>query len=47
MLGVKILLFCATLFIGANVIAATYVFFQQKNEAKRITDALEEVNREK
>jgi len=47
MLGVKILLFCAMLFIGANVIAATYVFFQQKNEAKRITDAFEEANKGK
>ena len=47
MLGVKILLFCAMVFIGANVIAATYLFFKQKNEAQRITNALEEANKEK
>ena len=47
MLGVKILLFCAMLYIGVNVRVATYVSFKQKNEAQRIANAFEEANKGK
>jgi len=35
------------LYIGVNVVVATYVSFKQKNEAQRITNALEEANKGK
>ena len=42
----KIPLFCFVLYAAVNVVAATYLFFKEKNEVKLIMNAIEEADEE-
>ena len=38
--------FCFALYMAVNVVAATYLFFKEKNEVKLIIDAMEKADKE-
>ena len=42
----KIPVFCFTLYMAVNVVAATYLFFKEKNEVKIIMDAIDNADKE-
>ena len=42
----KIPVLCFILYMAVNVVAATYLFFKEKNEVKIIIDAMEKADKE-
>ena len=42
----KIPLFCFVLYMTVNIVAATYLFFKEKNEVKLIMNAIEDADEE-